>query len=263
MNFGARGHDRVDVEWHFRLDDSAALPWMWPDGTAPEIGQLLPVRKPRSSKRNRHIPVRAFSVTNSQHLELESGLEHDLVRRLDRDPDVIRLVAQPFRLSWRNESASLRRHTPDLLALHREGSVTVWDARATLKQDDGFLVKSEITKHACGQIGWRYEIFPGLGEVERLNLLWLHGFRRHPPWLAQCRAAIQEAASLDEADLRSLFAADDGSGELITGGRRSSTQTHRPRRSRDLVGRPRRCPTPQADHRAGLPLTPNSPSRPA
>jgi hypothetical protein len=216
MNFGARGHDRVDVKWHFCLDDSGALPWMWAEGTAPEIDRLLPVRKPRSSKRNRHIPVRAFSVTNSRHLELESGLEHDLVRKLDRDPDVMWLVAQPFRLSWRNACASLRGHTPDLLALHSDGGVTVWDARATPKQDDGFLVKAEITKHSCWQIGWRYEIFPGLGEVERLNLLWLHGFRRQPPWLAQCRDSIQKAASLDEADLRSLLAADDGSGELIT-----------------------------------------------
>jgi hypothetical protein len=38
--------------------------------------------------------VTAFSMTNDDHVWLESGLEHDLLRKCDRDPDVEWLVSQ-------------------------------------------------------------------------------------------------------------------------------------------------------------------------
>jgi hypothetical protein len=44
--------------------------------------------------------VTAFAMTNDDHVWLESGLEHDLLRKCDRHPDVEWLVSQPFRLAW-------------------------------------------------------------------------------------------------------------------------------------------------------------------
>ena len=73
--------------------------------------------------RSGHIPVYAFSVTTGGHLRLESGLEHDLVRELDRHLDVNWLVAQPclLRLAARRRGRRLE-HTPDPLAsIHRWG----------------------------------------------------------------------------------------------------------------------------------------------
>ncbi|MBX7131986.1 MAG: TnsA-like heteromeric transposase endonuclease subunit [Fimbriimonadaceae bacterium] len=173
------------------------------------------MRKTASSKRNRHIPVRAFTVTNADHLELESGLEHDLVRRLDRNPEVIHLVAQPLQLSWTRTDVGRRRHVPDLLSLSEDGTVTVWDARSVESQDAKFLDKAEVTRRSCEQVGWRYEVFTGLKDVERLNLLWLHGFRQTPCWLESFNESIHKAASAEGADLGRLFALDDGSGELV------------------------------------------------
>jgi hypothetical protein len=200
------------VTWFFRLRDSAEVRWDWQQRGTPPVEQLAPVRMPRSSESNRHIPVSAYSMTNGGVVHLESGLEHDLVRRLDREPTVVRMVAQPLRLSWTTpEPVS---HTPDLLTLHDDNAVTVWDVRALEEQDDDFRKKSSLTRDACSAVGWRYELFTGLGETERLNLLWLHGFRRRPAWADRFEGEIQRAASGRNATIGGLFAHDDGTGEL-------------------------------------------------
>jgi hypothetical protein len=174
--------------------------------------QLTPVRMPRSSASNRHIPVTAYSMTNGGVVHLESGLEHDLVRRLDRDSGIVGMVSQPLRLSW--TAPEPVRHIPDLVTLHDDDAVTVWDVRALDEQDDDFRNKSAVTRDACAVVGWRYEVFTGLGGVERLNLLWLHGFRRRPAWTDRWEEQIQRAASHRDATIGSLFAHDDGTGEL-------------------------------------------------
>jgi hypothetical protein len=46
--------------------------------------------------------------------------------------------------------------------------------------------------------------------------LWLHCFRRVPPWLARWQEPIHQALSAGGASAADLFALDDGSGELIS-----------------------------------------------
>ena len=196
----------------FRLRDSATVDWEWQRRGVPPLDQLHPVRKPRSSEHHRHIPVTAYTMTNSDIVSLESGLEHDLVRRVDRDPRVTRIVPQPLQLTWTAPASGW--HVPDLLTVHDNGSATVWDARPLERQGDDFRTKSAITRDACAAVGWGYEIFSGLGKVERLNLLWLHGFRRRPAWADPFEERIRSAASRQGATLGSLFAEDDGTGEL-------------------------------------------------
>ena len=173
---------------------------------------LHPVRTTRASRRARHIPVTAFSITNDDHVWLESGLEHDLLRRCDRDPDVEWVVSQPFRLSWAEPVVGS--HTPDLLSVGVDGQVTVWDARRLDEQDDDFTMHADVARRCCGAVGWRYAVFSALATIERLNLLWLHGFRRRPEWMHLHAELIRSMASGVGASLADLFARDDGSGEL-------------------------------------------------
>jgi hypothetical protein len=147
-------------------------------------------------------------------LHLESGLEHDLVRKLDRDPDVALLIAQPFRLEWTTDASVS--HVPDLLTHHTDGSVTVWDARSSEQQDDDFRTKSAVTRRACDRVGWRYQVFTGVSTAERMNLLWLHGFRRRPPWADRFEEDILGMAGRDDQTVGSLLAADDGTGEATS-----------------------------------------------
>ena len=205
---------RVPVRWTFRLGSAPPSVWSWPKGSAPPLDQLAPVRRPRSSEHNRHVPVTAYTMTNGDFVSLESGLEHDLLRRLDRDPSVLRIVAQPLTLSWRGSEPGS--HTPDLLAVHAGAAPTVWDVRATDRQDQQFDTKSALTRQACASVGWGYQIFAGMDDLERLNMMWLNGFRRVPPWASRHEERARAAAGCAAATLATVFAHDDGSGELIS-----------------------------------------------
>jgi hypothetical protein len=201
-----------DLTWIFRVDgvDTA---WSWELQGCPPIDHLAPVRTPRSSRRNRHVPSPVYSMTNGGYLTMESGLEHDLLRRVDRNQPTRCIVAQPFKLSWNGPEPAA--HTPDLLALFADGSVTVWDAKAVDEQDDDYWMKATVTRKACELAGWRYQVFSGLGPTERLNLLWLHGFRRRPPWTNQFEEKVVSLAASPSATLGNIMQSDDGSGELI------------------------------------------------
>lgn len=202
----------AELWWFMRFHNGDVIEWRWCDRGAPPLDELAAIRTPRSSSRNRHIPVSAYSMTNAGVIHLESGLEHDLVRRLDRDPTIRRLVAQPLQLQWTGaEPAS---HTPDLLSVDDSRAVTVWDVRALDEQDDDFRAKSRVTRDACTIAGWRYEVFSGLDVIERMNLLWLHGFRRRPPWTERYENAIRMMAAAGNATVGALFGADDGSEEV-------------------------------------------------
>ncbi|WP_110881829.1 TnsA-like heteromeric transposase endonuclease subunit [Mycolicibacterium vulneris] len=200
------------VRWTFRSGVREEVIWDWQARNSPPLRSLQPVRETRASWHARHIPVSAFSMSNDDHVWLESGLEHDLLRKCDRDPRVSWLVSQPFRLSWGGPTPG--RHTPDLLSLSAEDDVTVWDARRLDEQDETFSFQAEVTRKCCETVGWRYEVFNGLATVERLNLLWLHGFRRRPDWLPRQIGLIRRVAGADGISLGDLFAFDDGSGEL-------------------------------------------------
>ena len=200
----------LTVAWFFRIDGADPVKWDW--RAPPPAKDLAPVRTPRSSASNRHIPVTAHSMTNGGVVHLESGLEHDLLRTLDRDPGIAAIVAQPLRLSW---SAPMpTSHTPDLLTVRRDGEVTVWDVRAAEQQDDDFAKKSAVARDACAVVGWRYEVFTGCGITERLNRMWLNGFRRRPEWTHRYDNVVREAARQVPTTIGRLFALDDGSGEL-------------------------------------------------
>ncbi len=168
---------------------------------------LTPTRRPRSGAASRHVPVRAFATTLGAHLELESGLEHDLFRLLDRDANVTCLAAQPFQLAWRTSGRKpLRRHTPDLLSVDSSGMVTVWDVkREVLAEADSFILDREVTEQACREVGWAYEVFTGLPPVHRHNLLWLHAYRRPPTCLAERSEQLLRECTLGPT-LGALFA---------------------------------------------------------
>jgi hypothetical protein len=100
-------------------------------------------------------------MTTRTVVHLESGLEHDLVRKPDRDPAIVHMVSRPLRLCW--TTPEIASHTPDLLTVQTDGAVTVWDVRAVEEQDNEFGTKSAITRDACQVVGWRYEVFTGLG----------------------------------------------------------------------------------------------------
>ncbi|HWJ65126.1 MAG TPA: TnsA-like heteromeric transposase endonuclease subunit [Nocardioides sp.] len=146
--------------------------------------------------------------TVGSHLMLESGLEHDLVRVLDRDPDVTWIVPQPLQLEW--GAGRNRKHVPDLLAAGPNGSVTVWDVKtATATASARFDIARQLTEQACASVGWKYAVFTGLPAVHRHNLLWLHAYRSRPAWADRWEGELLAAAS-DGTTLGELVGCEPG-----------------------------------------------------
>lgn len=183
---GAEEHPRSAV-WSFDLG-GGVIPWV---GSAPPDAKVLrSVRRIRSRSGAGHVPTLAYSTTTGSHLQLESGLEHDLVRDLDRDASVAWLVAQPARIRGVDRNSNAGGLVPDLLSVSDGGHVTVWAVRPEARQDEKFVAQTTQTEVACAQFGWTHRVFAGMRPTRRSNLMWLDGFRRAMPWYSQALAYL-------------------------------------------------------------------------
>lgn len=202
-----------EAEWLFDVGDGLAV---WSLDRFPEPWALKRVRTPTAKAKSRHVPVYAFSMTTQTHLHLESGLEHDLVRELDRQPGVGWLVAQPCKLRLPAKRGGRRvEHTPDLLTQHEDGAIRVWDARPESKQDHDFQAKSRLTAEACAQVNWEYEVFSGMPRPRRVNLLWLHSYRRPMPWYSSSLSLLTERFS-GSYTIEQVLNFDLGGGHIVS-----------------------------------------------
>lgn len=205
------------VQCLLRLRDvDEPVAWEPGAGSFP-VDRLVSCRTPASHDRSRHIPVRAYSRCMRSTLRLESGLEHDLLRVVDRSPETTWIVTQPVRLKWR-QGRSQRSHVPDMLTTDARGGVTLWDARPQERMDERFHTAAEVAGTFARLAGWQYRCFSGLEEQQRLNLMWLHGYRLVRPWYPQRTAEILTglAERRGTAQLGDLLGLDDGSGEVTS-----------------------------------------------
>jgi len=207
--------DHASTVWRFRVQ-GREVDWDW-SGGSPPITILGSIRRPQSTEASRHVPVEAHSVTTGRTIRLESGLEHDLLRVLDRQHDVVRLAAQPTRLTFpvKRKGRPLR-HVPDLLSQARNRSVTIWDVRAEARQDEKFKLKAALTAGACEHVGWSYRVFAGYSNVLRANLMWLQAYRRAQPWYEPAGEVLSELLAGGTTSVGAVLAADAGSGHLIS-----------------------------------------------
>ncbi|MFE4463760.1 TnsA-like heteromeric transposase endonuclease subunit [Oerskovia sp. NPDC056781] len=195
--------------WNIRGGDGANRLWGWQLG-APPTSELRSVRRPAADAMSRHAPVRMWCLTTGSFLVLESGLEYELARSLDRESSIVWLVAQPVLLAFGNGE----RHVPDLLAEHADGRVVVWDARPADQQDEQFRRKAELTREACSQVGWEYAIYAGSSPAGQLNLQWLTAFRSRPTWPHHNERDHLLARARDGVTVGDIIRSDSGDGHL-------------------------------------------------
>lgn len=207
----AEGHPRSAV-WSFDLG-GGIVPWV---GSAPPDARALrSVRRIRSRSGAGHVPTLAYSTTIGAHLQLESGLEHDLVRDLDRDPSVAWLVAQPARIRGVDRNSNAGGLVPDLLSVADGGQVTVWAVRPEARQDEKFVAQTKQTEAACAEFGWAHQVFAGMHPTRRSNLMWLDGFRRTMPWYSEALAHLS-ANSDRTVTLEDVREIDNGRGHVLS-----------------------------------------------
>ncbi|CAM3539494.1 hypothetical protein GCM10007368_30550 [Isoptericola cucumis] len=160
---------------------------------------------------SRHAPVQAHCQTTGTRLILESGLEYELARELDRDPGVVWIVAQPALMTFVDGA----RHVPDVACEHDDGRIVVWDARPSERRDEKFLHKARLTEQACTEVGWEYSLYDTAHDARRLNMLWLASFRQEPSWPHHGARLRLEAACRKRATVAELLQLDSGDGHTI------------------------------------------------
>lgn len=118
-----------------------------------------------------------WSSTVRAHVLFESLLEREYLLAADFDPRIVGISAQPLALLWPKGTTGQKNHVPDFFVRLSNGDGRLVDVRRPDRVDDS-AVQFGMTRQACAEIGWEYEIFTGLAPVEQQNLRWLCGYRQ-------------------------------------------------------------------------------------
>ncbi|WP_222594983.1 TnsA-like heteromeric transposase endonuclease subunit [Nocardia ninae] len=152
----------------------------------------LPVRSFPSYRGQRNCSGWWWLSHTGTHVGYESWLERDNLMVLDADPDVVSVVSQPFWLHWFDADRP-KRHAPDFLVRHRDGTVAVIDVRADDRVEVDDVAVFAMTGRACESVGWGYRRVGTVDPVLAANLRWLSGYR-HPRNRSDSAAANLMAA---------------------------------------------------------------------
>lgn len=197
-----------------RLNESVRNEAMSPEVASWPAERALPIRQFFSWPGKRNYEGSWWSSTTRAHVEFESLLERDYLLAADVDVRVVAIAAQPLALLWPHNTKGQRDHVPDFFVRLSNGDGRLIDVRHPDRVEKG-AAQFAMTRAACNEIGWQYEIFTGLPGERSQNLRWLAGYRqdRHAP---DNDTAVA---------IRTCFAKPAA---LQTGLRRASTSTGRP-----------------------------------
>ncbi len=207
---GSGAAEAPSISWRIRTTATGDVDWDWSYGP-PALRSLAPVRRPKADSMSRHAPVQMSCQTTGSTLILESGLEYELARELDRDRSVVWIVAQPAMITFADGS----RHVPDLACEHADGRVVVWDARPTERRDEKFLRTAKLTEQACAEVSWEYALYDTAHDARRLNVLWLASFRHEPQWPHHAAHMQLATTCANDVTVGELMELDDGDGHTI------------------------------------------------
>jgi hypothetical protein len=120
-----------------------------------------PVRRFSWRQRQRHRPGLQFVRSTGRLHGFESLEERSLLLALDFTGSVEEILPQPFRLRFETAAGEFCEHTPDFLAVFRDGSRWLFDVRPAelVKEKDAtcFAAAAEAALEA----GWRYSVVAG------------------------------------------------------------------------------------------------------
>jgi hypothetical protein len=146
--------------------------------TAGQVAAAVPWRRARSVRGQAHHPGFYWSATTGTHVIYESRLELARLLVADFDPAVVEIAAQPFLLrAW--VGGRTRRHVPDFLFAHADGSARLVNVKPARQLADPKIVEALgwpgrlVEGH-----GWDYEVWSGDDVVYLANLRFLAGYRR-------------------------------------------------------------------------------------
>ena len=98
---------------------------------------------------------------------------------------------------------------------HDDGTVRLWDVRPAGRQDEDFRLKVRLTAEACVEVGWSHEVFAGWSRIRRVNLMWIHGFRRPMPWYQGSLRLLHECLE-GQGSVADVLGLDAGGGHVLS-----------------------------------------------
>lgn len=167
----------ADVAVRFRSGDGRYLDTTLDQLPPDELLTGLPVREFRWYRGRRHYSGWYWAVTTGGHVVYESRLELARILLADRDPDVVAMAAQPVLLAGMDDGR-VRRHVPDLLLEHRDGSLTFVDVKAASRlADERVVAQFAWMGRVCDRLGFGFEVWSGVDPVVLENVRFLAGYR--------------------------------------------------------------------------------------
>jgi hypothetical protein len=147
--------------------------------SAEQIRLAVPFRRLGSRRNQTHMPGWYWSATMAAHVGYESRLELACLLLADRNPAVIEIYSQPFRLVATCPDGRRVRTVPDYLLVSADGSVRVVEvkpARQAVKQ----VVAARLAAMAevLHRFGFGFQVFTEPDPVQLTNVRFLSGYRR-------------------------------------------------------------------------------------
>lgn len=150
------------------------------------------VRVPESWKHKSNYAGFYWAATTSRHVWFESLYEMAALMRLDRDPEVLAISAQPMWIHW--PGSGVQRHAPDFFVRFRDGSAALVDVKPERNIKPKDVVAFDRTLALCDKFGWDYFVVDDVSEQEARNLRFLSGYR-YPRWREErCVELLREHA---------------------------------------------------------------------
>ncbi len=163
-----------------------------------ELSRVAPIRIPKAYPGRENYSGVYWSATTGRHHWFESLYEKTALSVLDRDPDVVDIATQPFKLRWARLGMT---HFPDFLICRSDGSRLIVDVRPRRKIKARDAELFAITAAWAGSLEMDYRLFADLAKVQDWNIRLLAGYR-HPRWA--CPAQVAEMLSARRGEARPL-----------------------------------------------------------
>jgi hypothetical protein len=163
----------------------------------------VPWREFRWYKKQQHFSGWYWSATMGASVGYESRLEYANLLLLDFDTRVEWILSQPFLLAGEDRGKT-RKHIPDYLIAHTDGSACVVDVKPAGKlslpkvRDSLGWSRRVIEKH-----GWEYRVLSEPDQIVLANVQFLAGYRRAFQFdgdeIARAAAVLDTPQTLGEA----------------------------------------------------------------
>lgn len=169
-----------EIMLSLRRSSSSTQTLPFRDVTLSAFNGAVPWRLPQYRRGQKNRPGLYWSLTEKAHVPYESLTELFTLLRLDRDPDVVHILGQPFRL-FINEPRG-KSYVPDFLTVRGDRSVRVVEVKPLHKMKDPRTVATmSWARNTIEPRGWEYVVVNEPSPQLGYNLRFLAGYRRS--WL--------------------------------------------------------------------------------